>query len=367
MRILMLNYEYPPLGGGASPVTRDLCLHLANAGHEIDVVTMGFRRLPPVETFDNVRVIRVPALRRSAVRAEAVELLSYITAALPPALALLRHRRYDVVHAHFIVPTGILAAVVRQVSGLPLVITAHGSDVPGYNPDRFIRAHRVIAPAWRLVARSADMIVSPSHYLRGLIQQTCTVSVEIIPYGFDPPPPPTGERKQRILFVSRLFPRKGAQYLIEALAGLPLDGWEVTIAGDGPMREELQTLAQRLGVPVDWRGFIKGAPLEELYATSAIFVFPSINDNFPVVLLEALAGGCAIITADVSGMPEVVGNAGILVPPRDVPALRDALARLMQDADLRAELSARARARIAAFAWDEVTRRYVDVYRRVCI
>ena len=139
MRILMLNYEYPPLGGGASPVTRDLCLHLANAGHEIDVVTMGFGRLPPVETFDKVRVIRVPALRRSAVRAEAVELLSYITAALPPALALLRHRRYAVVHAHFIVPTGILAAVVRQASGLPLVITAHGSDVPGYNPDRFIR------------------------------------------------------------------------------------------------------------------------------------------------------------------------------------------------------------------------------------
>jgi len=223
----------------------------------------------------------------------------------------------------------------------------------------------VIAPAWRLVARSADMIVSPSHYLRGLIQQTCTVSVEVIPYGFDPPPPPSGERKQRILFVSRLFPRKGAQYLIEALADLPLNGWEVTIAGDGPMREELQALAQRLGVPVDWRGFIKGALLEELYATSAIFVFPSINDNFPVVLLEALAGGCAIITANVSGMPEVVGDAGILVPPRDVPALHDALARLMQDANLRAELSARARARIAAFAWEEVTRRYVDVYRRI--
>ncbi len=365
MRILMLNYEYPPLGGGASPVTRDLCLHLANAGHEVDVVTMGFGRLPPVETFDKVRVIRVPALRRSAVRAETVELLSYITAALPPALALLRHRCYAVVHVHFIVPTGILAAIVRRMSGLPLVITAHGSDVPGYNPDRFIHAHRLIAPAWRIVVRSADVIVSPSHYLRRLIQQTYAAPVRVIPYGFDPPPLPTGERKQRILFVSRLFPRKGAQYLIEALAGLPLDGWEVTIAGNGPMREELQALAQRLDVPVDWRGFIKGAPLEELYATSAIFVFPSINDNFPVVLLEALAGGCAIITTSVSGMPEVVGDAGILVPPRDVPALREALARLMQNTELRAELSARARARIAAFAWEEVTRQYVEVYRQI--
>jgi glycosyltransferase involved in cell wall biosynthesis len=364
VRILTLNYEYPPLGGGASPVTRALCEHLAAAGHAVDVVTMGYRRLPRVEMSGGVRVIRVPALRRSPVRAETPELLSYVLAALPPALALVRRWRYDVVHAHFIVPTGILATAVRRISGLPLVITAHGSDIPGYNPDRFTRGHRWIAPAWRVVARSADALVSPSHYLRTLMQRVCSLPVEVIPYGFDPPPLRHSERKRRILFVSRLFPRKGAQYLLEALAGLPLDEWEITIAGDGPMLEALRAQAQRLGVQVDWRGFIKGKPLEELYASSAIFVFPSTNDNFPVVLLEALAGGCAVVTTNVSGMPEVVGNAGILVPPQDVPALRAAIRRLMNDDDLRADLSARARARIAHFAWDDVIRRYLEVYRR---
>ncbi|MDW8215511.1 MAG: glycosyltransferase family 4 protein [Roseiflexaceae bacterium] len=372
MRILTLNYEYPPLGGGASPVTRALCEHLAAAGHEVDVVTMGYQRLPRVEMAGRVRVIRVPALRRSMVRAETPELLSYVISALPPTLALTRRWRYDVVHAHFIVPTGILAAAVRRISGLPLVITAHGSDVPGYNPDRFIRGHRLIAPVWRVVARSANAIVSPSRYLRTLIRRVCDLPVEVIPYGFDPSPRRCGERsaepaearERRILFVSRLFPRKGAQYLLEALAELPLDGWEVTIAGDGPMLEELKAQAQRLGVPVDWRGFITGEPLEELYATSAIFVFPSTNDNFPVVLLEALAGGCAVITTNVSGMPEVVGDAGILVPPQDVPALRAAIRRLMHDDDLRTDLSVRARARIAYFAWEDVIRRYLEVYRR---
>ena len=371
MRILMLNYEYPPLGGGASPVTRALCEHLAAAGHEVDVVTMGYRRLPRVELSGGVRVIRVPALRHSPVRAETPEMLSYILAALPPTLALTQRWRYDVVHAHFIVPTGILAAAVRRISGLPLVITAHGSDIPGYNPDRFMRGHRLIAPAWRVVARSADVIVSPSHYLRTLIQRVCDLPVEVIPYGFALPPLRCGERsaepvearQRRILFVSRLFPRKGAQYLLEALAGMPLNGWEVTVAGDGPMLEVLQQQAQRLGVPVDWRGFIKGETLEELYASSAIFVFPSTNDNFPVVLLEALAGGCAVITTNASGMPEVVGDAGILVPPQDVPALRAAIQRLMNDDGLRADLSARARARIAHFAWDNVIRRYLEVYQ----
>ncbi|WP_198135994.1 glycosyltransferase family 4 protein [Roseiflexus castenholzii] len=363
VRILTLNYEYPPLGGGASPVTRALCEHLAAVGHEVDVVTMGYQHLPQFEISGRVRVIRVPALRRSMVRAETPELLSYIASALLPTLALTQRRRYNVVHAHFIVPTGILAAAVRRVSGLPLVITAHGSDVPGYNPDRFTRGHRLIAPVWRVVAHSADVIVSPSHYLRALIQRTCERPVEVIPYGFDPPPVRISKRKRRILFVSRLFPRKGAHYLLEALAGLPLDGWEITIAGDGPMLEALQAQAQHLGLSVDWRGFIKGAPLDELYASSAIFVFPSTNDNFPVVLLEALAGGCAVITTNISGMPEVVGDAGILVPPQDVPALRDAIRRLMNDDDLRADLSARARARIAHFAWDNVIRRYLEVYQ----
>ncbi|MFQ3634164.1 glycosyltransferase family 4 protein [Roseiflexus sp.] len=365
MRILTLNYEYPPIGGGASPITRALCEHLAAAGHEVDVVTMGFQNLPWREISGNVRVIRVPALRRSMVRAETPEMLSYVLSALPPTLALVRCRRYDVMHAHFIVPTGILAAAVRRVSGLPLVITAHGSDVPGYNPDRFRRGHRLIAPAWRLVARSASVIVSPSIYLRTLMQRVCHLPVEIIPYGFDPPPLRQRERKRRILFVSRLFPRKGAQYLLEALAGVSLDGWEITIAGDGPMLEQLQAQAQHLGIPVDWRGFIKGAPLEELYASSAIFAFPSTNDNFPVVLLEALAGGCAVVTTNVSGMPEVVGDAGVLVPPRDVPALRTALLQLMNDDTLRADLSVRARARIARFAWENVTRQYLDLYRRL--
>ncbi|NWG21496.1 MAG: glycosyltransferase family 4 protein [Chloroflexi bacterium] len=365
MRVMMLNYEYPPIGGGASPVTRALCEHLAAAGHDVDVVTMGFRRLPRIEAFGRLRVFRIPALRRSPVRAVTVEMLSYLIAALPPVLALTRYWRYDALHAHFIVPTGVLAAVVRRLSGRPLVITAHGSDVPGYNPDRFQRGHRLIAPAWRVIASSADVIVSPSRYLRDLIQRTCDVPVEVIPYGFDAPPPRTGERRRRILFVSRLFPRKGAQYLFEALAGLPRDGWEITVAGDGPMMAQLQEQAHRLGLQVDWRGFIKGPQLEELYATSAIFALPSTCDNFPVVLLEALAGGCAVITTSISGMPEVVGDAGLLTPPRDVPALRAALARLMTDDALRADLSERARAQVAGFAWDGVTRRYLELYQRV--
>jgi glycosyltransferase involved in cell wall biosynthesis len=361
----MLNYEYPPLGGGASPITGALAERLALAGHNVDVVTMEFHGLPRFEEHGRLRVYRVAAVRRSQVRASTREMLSYLPSALSRALALTRERQYDLVHSHFVIPTSIVAVLLRRIRGLPSVITIHGSDVPGYNPDRFQLGHRVMAPVWRGLVRDADAIISPSVYLRNLLVTNCAVPVDVIPYGFDPAPPRDVPRRKRILFASRLFPRKGAQFLLDALAGLPLDGWEVIIAGDGPMLSELQAQAARLGLAVSFPGFVKGAALDELYATSAIFVFPSLRDNFPVVLLEALSAGCAVITTNMSGMPEVVGEAGLLTPPGDVEALRAALHRLIGDEALRAKLSRDACIRMNCFDWDAILARHVMLYERV--
>ncbi|NTV63542.1 MAG: glycosyltransferase [Oscillochloris sp.] len=367
MRILMLNYEYPPLGGGASPITGALAEQLALAGHTVDVVTMGYKGLPAREEHvaGRLRVLRVPALRASPVRASTPEMASYLLSALPLTLKLIASQRYDLIHAHFLIPTGALAALLKRLTGLPLVVTIHGSDVPGYNPDRFTGGHRLFAPLWRQIVASADAIVSPSQHLAQLLQRSAPAPVTIIPYGFQPPVAQSAPRRQRILFASRLFPRKGAQHLLQALAGIDLRGWEVVIAGDGPLLAELQAQARQLGIDVQFPGFVKGQALLDLYASSAIFVFPSLHDNFPVVLLEALSAGCAVITNNVTGMPEVVGEAGVLVPPTDIAALRAAISSLMADEARRAELGALARERVAAFGWDGILAQHVALYARV--
>ncbi len=365
MRILMLNYEYPPIGGGASPITRALSEHLAEAGHAVDVVTMGYGRMPFLETFGLLRVFRVPALRHSPVRALTIEMASYLISAFFYTLWLTRLVHYDVVHAHFLMPTGPLALLLRMIRHIPSVITIHGSDVPGYNPDRFERGHRLLAPAWRMLVRKTDAIISPSRYLAQLLQHAEPKHIDIIPYGFTPSVLPELPRRNRILFVSRLFPRKGAHLLLDALAGVDITNWEIVIAGDGPVLPELHAQAARLGIAVEFPGFLKGRALQELYATSAIFVMPSLRDNFPVVLLEALSAGCAVITTDISGMPEVVGDAGVLVPAGDILALRAALVRLMTDAPLRATLGQRAQAQVRAFGWQQILEQHVVVYQRV--
>jgi glycosyltransferase involved in cell wall biosynthesis len=367
MRILMLNYEYPPIGGGASPITRALAEQLAAATHSVDVVTMGYGQLPFHESFsdDRLHVYRVPALRRSPVRAVTIEMASYLTSAFPWALWRSFQTRYDLIHAHFLMPTTVMAAPLARLRNLPLVVTIHGSDVPGYNPDRFKRGHKLLAPVWRRMVSSADAIISPSRYLGSLLQQSHHRPVDIIPYGFQPPTGSSVERRKRILFASRLFPRKGAQFMLDALAGLDLTGWEVVIAGDGPMLEPLREQARTLGLNVSFPGFVKGQALQELYASSAIFVFPSLHDNFPVVLLEALSAGCAIITNNITGMPEVVGEAGLLVRPHDIAGLREGIARLMGDEALRDRLGRLARRRIAELSWERVLEQHVELYQRV--
>jgi glycosyltransferase involved in cell wall biosynthesis len=361
VRILTLNYEFPPIGGGGSPVSYELGRELVALGHDVDVVTMGFDKLPAAEVVDGINVYRVPCLRRRREVCRTHEMAAFALAALPKVARLTASRGYDVNHTHFIVPTGLLARWLKTWSGLPFVVTAHGSDVPGYNPDRFGLEHRLLGPVWKWILRGADHVISPS--------RPHGRPVSIIPNGFryerfraDRP------KERRILLVSRMLPRKGVQYLLTALAGLDLRGFQVDVVGDGPYLPTVKQMASELGLPVRFWGWLDNgsAELKALYERSAIFAFTSEAENFPIVLLEAMAAGQAIVTCDSTGCPEVVGDAALLVPPRRPDRLGQALSRLVQDEDLRAQLGRRARARVEQeFGWEAIARRHVDLYHKL--
>lgn len=370
MRILTLNYEFPPIGGGGSPVSYELGRELVAQGHEVDVVTMGFDGLPAHQVVDGINVYRVPCLRKRREVCRTHEMGSFVLAALPKVARLTATRRYDVNHTHFIMPTGLLSRLIRTWSGLPFVVTAHGSDVPGYNPDRFGLEHRLLGPMWKWILRGADHIISPSRFLRELVdQRPHGRPVSIIPNGFrhdrfraDLP------KERRILLVSRMVPRKGVQYLLRALPGLDLRGFEVDIVGDGPYLPTLRQMASELSLPVRFWGWLdNGSPeLKDLYERSSIFAFTSDSENFPTVLLEAMAGGQAIVTCDGTGCPEVVGEDALLVPPRRPDRLAEALGRLVRDDELRARLGRRARARVEReFGWPGIARRHIALYRNL--
>ncbi|HOQ05711.1 MAG TPA: glycosyltransferase family 4 protein [Anaerohalosphaeraceae bacterium] len=365
LKILTLNYEFPPIGGGAAPVTLELCRQFVRLGHRTDVVTMRFRGLPAYEEIEGVRVFRTPCIRRRADLCRIHEMASYLIGAYPAVDRLLRETRYDIVHTHFIIPTGPLGLRVRRKAGCPWVITVHGSDVPGYNPDRFRVAHRLLFPYWRRLVQQADGVVSPSGSLRALLKRSCPMlDVRVIPNGIESGFfAPDAPKRPQILACSRLLPRKGIQYLIEAVRDVPL-GWPVHIVGDGPYLPTLRALAEGSKTPIHFHGWLErgDSRFKELYESSAVFVFPSEAENFPTVLLEAMAAGCAVITTDAGGCSEAAGEAALYVRPRDVEGLRTQLLELIANPHLREQWSQKARARAADFSWPGIARMYLELF-----
>jgi glycosyltransferase involved in cell wall biosynthesis len=369
LRTLCLSYEFPPLGGGGARVVDGLARTLGAAGHEIDLVTMGFRGLPSSERLPGVEVQRLLPLRLRQSVCSAAEMVPYLMTATAAATRLAKRHRYALIHAHFIYPDGVVAHLVKRATGLEYVITAHGSDVPGYNPDRFALLHRMGLPLWRRITSEARYIVCPSETLARLVSASNGgARVAVVPNGIDTTRfTPEQKVPGRVLVVTRMFPRKGVQHVLDAVARMR-GTVDLHVVGDGPYLTALKEHARSVGVDPRFHGALEnGSPeLKHLYATSQVFVLPSESENFPVVLLEAMSAGCAIVTTRDTGCAEVVGDAGLLVPARDVRAIAEALDRLVADPGLSAALSCAARTRLVArFGWESVAEQYLRLYREV--
>ncbi|HJS31989.1 MAG TPA: glycosyltransferase family 4 protein [Alphaproteobacteria bacterium] len=369
MRILTLCYEFPPVGGGGSKVVYGLSKELSRLGHKIDVVTMGFGELPPHERIENLDIYRLKSFRRRQHMCGTIEMVRHDIAAAPFVLNLIRRNNYDLNHTHFIFPDGLTALIAHKLTGLPYIITAHGSDVPKYNPDRFTVQHKLLAPAWKAVVNGSARIVCPSVHLSALLNaRNHRAATSIIPNALDPGKfRHDREKRNRVLMVTRMFPRKGVQKFFSAVKDADIS-IEANIVGDGPYLETLRQMASATNVKSRFWGWLDNdsAELRELYETSSIFVFLSESENFPINLLEAMAAGMAIVTSAGSGCSEVVGDAALKVNPDSPTEIRDALHRLINDRDFARTLGAEARRRFDhCFTWPAVAKQYDALYQEI--
>ena len=275
-----------------------------------------------------------------------------------------------------------------------LPLARGGRSVVTFHDMTFFRMPEVhLAYKWvffrtiiRWSARRADAILVPSAStqsdLARLIAQT-TAKTHVIPLGvsssFQPVRDPVVRRgvteryglpDEFLLYVGNLEPRKNLPRLLEAYASLtngrvipPLvlagtRGWK-----DAPLREMIERLdlAGRLITP----GYIPQEDLPAVYSMATAFVYPSLYEGFGLPVLEAMACGTPVITSNVSSMPEVAGDAAMLVSPQNVDALAEAMERLLAEPDLRLELSRRGMARAGEFTWRRAAEATLVVYRQV--
>jgi len=371
VQILKSSYEFPPLGGGGAKVVMGIARRLAARGHRVDVVTMAYRGLSARDVVAGVNVSRVPGMRLRLSTCSFVEMIPYVMIAPWRIIRMARRGGYRFSHVHFIYPDGVVAWLTKRFTGLPYIITAHGSDVPGYNPNRFRLLHVLLKPIWRRITTDADLIICPSAAIEALIKTSNPrARTEIIPNGIDLEKfHPQPKVPKRLLVVTRMFERKGVQFVLKALEGLR-DEFDVHVVGDGPYLDTLKSLATELGVRAKFYGYMDNdsAELRNLYETASLFVFTSESENFPIVLLEAMAAGAAIVTTSDTGCAEVVGDAALLVPSRDADALRVALEKLSGDPELVGQLGRAARERVVKrFGWERVIELHLEVYARFAV
>jgi glycosyltransferase involved in cell wall biosynthesis len=371
LKILMLNHEFPPVGGGASPVTFQLCKYLVLAGHKVDVVTMHFGDLPRFEMIEGFDVYRTPAIRKKPNICHTHEMATYLPGAIKKVLALIKRNQYDIIHCHFIIPGGPLAWLSAKLTKTPYIITAHGSDVPGYNPDRFKLQHKFTKPILKGVCKNSRKIVCPSIYLKDLIIENIgNYDITHIPNGIDLEMfklDLTKPKQNIILATGRLLKRKGFQTLIRAVHDIKIP-FEVHIAGDGPYRQFLEQLAKDSKTKIVFHGWLDQGSREllNLYEKALVYVLISQRENASISLLEGMAAKCVMITTNVTGCPETVGDAGFLIDFDDDNELKKILLELVKDQNKLKEYSQKAYCRINEnFLWENIAEKYVQVYIQV--
>lgn len=369
-RILLLNYEYPPIGGGAGNATANMARELAALGHGVRVVTAAFGGLPRRSVVDGYELWRIAAIRRHADHCSPVEMLSFLASASVALPAMAGSWRPDACVAFFGIPCGPAAWVLGRLCGVPYIVSLRGGDVPGFQPYDLAGYHRLTGPLIRFLWRGAAQVVANSQGLAALARETSGATpIRMIPNGVDvekfhPAGDASREGPVRLLFVGRVVRQKGLDVLLDALSRLPDTAcFELTIAGDGPLRAEMTDRAERLGLGgrVRFAGWVGRGEMPELLRQADAFVFPSRDEGMPNAVLEAMASGLAVAATRISGNEELVedGRTGFLAPPDDPTALAAILERLVGDRTLCLGLGAAGREKVAReYSWRVVAEGY---------
>ncbi|MEW5721182.1 MAG: glycosyltransferase [Chloroflexota bacterium] len=371
MQILHIYKDYFPVVGGIENHIKMLAEAQAARGHAVSVLVTSRDHRTRIETLNGVRVIF------------AARLATILSAPISPALFdLLRRETPDIAHLHFPYPFGDIA---NHFCGRArrTIVTYHSDIIRQKITRAFYRPlmERVFARVDRIIATSPNYIASSPVLARW--KDKCIV----VPLGINPAPfenataklqetfpksaSPVTRHASLLLFVGHLRYYKGLNYLIQALGELPRA--QLIVVGAGPMARAWRELARQLGVEarVVFVGEVRDAELPGYYAAADIFVLPASerSEAFGAVQLEAMAAGKPVVCTELgtgTSFVNVDGETGFVVPARDSHALAAAIARLMDDADLRARMGAAGRARVRQeFTLEKMVERVGQIYESV--
>lgn len=378
MRILIINYEYPPVGAGAGNASKYLADTLVEEGHSVSVITSAFNELPKVRDENGVCVHRIPAFRRYADRSSIFQMMCFTLSGLMFGPHIAKKDKIQQVIVFFTIPSGICGYWLRLRLGLPYIVSLRGGDVPGFDPS-LNRIHQWIRPLRRRILREAHTIAANSRSLADRAEKADHFPVKVIPNGVDgdtfkPKIKPRQNQEQilRVVFVGRLQEQKNLSLLIQQMSQIKkiagqLEGsFEFHVVGDGPLRAELQEYARSLEVDkaIVWHGWLRKPELLAIYQNVDCYVSPSLFEGMSNSILEAMACGLPVVAARIPGNDELIVHekTGILFDLKQPDQLGLVLKKLKQNPELVRTMGNAARQRaLNSFSWEKSTQAYLGL------
>lgn len=393
-RILVLTSTFPRyINDSTAPFVYELCRHLIPQYRAI-VLAPHYQGAKFNEVMNGVQIHRFPYFFpyrwqklcygggmlsniRSSLLAK-IQVPVFLIAEFVAAWRILAKEKPQIIHAHWTVPSGIIAVVLGKLFNIPVVVTAHAADV--FTNNLIMRWCNL------LVIKYASFITVNSQATKKALvdYRTTTTPISIIPMGVDVKVFKYKRNKRIlntnkiILFVGRLEEKKGIIYLLEAFSQVlqtePLA--HLLIIGQGSQEHELRELSQkmRLDAQITFMGEVSNKKLPLYYSLADVFVAPSIRDKdgdtegLGVVILEAMACGIPVVASRIGGITDIIehNKNGLLIAPKNIAQLASAIIQLLKEKGLGGRLTTNARAGIEQiFDWRVIARQFEGIYEQI--
>ncbi len=381
MRILIINYEYPPIGGGGGFVTRDICENMVSRGHIVTVVTSKFQGLAGRETVNGVNVIRVPVLSRKKVEvAGMASMVSYFPSSIFKSMKIIKADGYEILNTHFAIPSGPAGYVLSKLFHLPNVLAIHGGDI--FDPSKSLSPHNtpILKQTVKYMLNKADCVVAQSTDTRKNAYDYYNIKrpIEIIPLGIKKPVFIKKSREDfnfgndEMIFctVGRLVKRKNIEDTLDILSEIRNNHkFKFIIMGDGPERENLYELAKQYNISdnVLMMGNVSDELKFQLISLSDIFLSTALHEGFGLVFLEAMDAGIPVISYNRGGQNDFLedGKTGFLVNLGDKVKYKERLLEIIDNHSLKLAMGEYNKKLIQNYYIDACAEKYINLFEKV--
>ncbi|MCK4250314.1 glycosyltransferase family 4 protein [candidate division WOR-3 bacterium] len=366
MKILRVTSSlYPYKTGGIGLHAHEMSKEQVRRGHDVVVYTTKIGSGPKREYKEGYIIVHFKPI---------IKLMnnSFVPVMLPSLIHNMN--KFDIIHAHsFLFFSTNLCAMAKKLGSPPLIITNHGlisQTVP-------LWMHKVYVPTigkWTL--NSADKMICYTDTEKRKLENlgVAPSKIAVIHNGIDVnrfvPKEKENSDDIRILWIGRVVPGKGVEYLIDAIKLLlhKITNLKLIMIGEGPSKEKIKRKISGLGLDeyIFFKDFIPNSELQGVYQNSDVFVLPSINEGIPRTILEAMSCGLPVVCTKLPQLTDVIKGSGLLVPVRDSQALTDAIFRIISAKELARKLGENGRKKVVEnYSWEDTVNKTINLYEEI--